>query len=200
MFLRMLFLPCVVASLALILSASPVFAHADGHNFSGGFASGFLHPILGWDHLTAMVAVGLWGAFLGRPAVWMLPVVFPLVMALGGALGIIGVPIPEVETGIAASSVVLGLLIAAGMRLPLSIAMVIVGLFAIFHGHAHGNELPHSAGPLPYAVGFVLGTGVLHTAGIALGFVTKMPNGAAIGRAMGGMIALAGLGFLFGFL
>ena len=126
------------AALTLI-STEPVIAHTGG--ITGGLFSGFFHPITGWDHVVAMVAVGLWGAFLGRPAIWILPVVFPLVMAIGGALGILGVPLPQVETGIAVSAIVLGLVVALAVRPPLWIAAVIVGIFAIFHGHAHGTEL-----------------------------------------------------------
>lgn len=105
-------------------------------------ASGFAHPILGPDHVVAMVAVGLWSAFLGQPAIWLLPVVFPLVMAFGGLLGINGVPLPGVEIGIAASAVALGAVVALALRPPLWVAAVLVGAFAICHGHAHGTELP----------------------------------------------------------
>ena len=189
------------AALALVLvaAATPAFAHS-GHGFAGGFMSGFLHPILGWDHVVAMVAVGLWGAFLGMPMMWILPVVFPVIMAAGGAMGVVGVPVPAVEMGIAASSLVLGLLIAAGARAPRWIAIVIVGAFAVFHGHAHGTELPEAANPISYAVGFVLATGLMHTVGIGLGFATRLPKGHVAVRAMGGVIAVAGLGFLSGVL
>ena len=164
----------------------------------GGFASGFTHPIFGWDHVVAMVAVGLWGAFLGAPAIWLLPVVFPLVMAGGGALGILGVPVPAVETGIAASAVVLGLLVAFAARPPLWLAAVVVGAFAIFHGHAHGTELPAAADPLTYAIGFVLATGLLHLLGIAFGLLVRWPAGMIAVRAGGGAIALVGVAFLTG--
>src|SRR5437764_2418560 len=105
------------AALLLPLAASPAFAHT-GEGISGGFLGGFEHPLLGPDHVVAMVAVGLWGAFLGAPAIWMLPVVFPLVMAFGGALGILGIPIPGIEVGIAVSAVVLGLMVALAARPP----------------------------------------------------------------------------------
>ena len=189
----------ILAALAIVLvvTATPVYAHS-GHGFAGGFISGFLHPILGWDHVVAMVAVGLWGAFLGLPLMWVLPVVFPLVMAVGGAMGVVGVPVPAVEMGIAASSLILGLLIAAGARAPRWIAIAIVGAFAIFHGHAHGTELPDAANPISYAIGFVLATGLMHAVGIALGFATRLPKGVVAVRAMGGVIAVAGLGFLSG--
>ena len=117
-------------------------AHTGAGSISGGFLAGFEHPISGLDHIVAMVGVGLWGAFLGWPAIWLLPVVFPLVMTFGGILGIVGVPIPAVETGIAFSAIVLGACIALRFRAPLWIAGCIVGCFAIFHGHAHGAEMP----------------------------------------------------------
>ena len=156
---------------------SPVFAHADAASVTGGFMTGFMHPLLGWDHVAAMFAVGLWGVFLGRPAIWLLPVVFPLVMAFGGVLGLAGVPVPGIETGIAMSSIVLGLLIALAVKAPLWVAAVIVGAFAIFHGHAHGTELPDAANPLAYSAGFVVATGLLHLAGIVFGELARLPYG-----------------------
>ncbi len=181
----------------LALFAGSASAH-DGGGIVGGFASGFMHPILGWDHVVAMVAVGLWGAFLGNPAIWILPVVFPLVMAFGGALGVMDVPIPAVETGIAASAVVLGAMVAFAARPPIWIAAVIVGAFAIFHGHAHGTELPDAANPLAYSIGFVLATGLLHLGGVAFGLLVRWPAGKIAVQAGGGAIALAGVGFLTG--
>ena len=186
---------CLALPMALI--AAQASAHT-GEGINTGFASGFWHPILGWDHVVAMVAVGMWGAFLGAPAIWILPVVFPLVMAFGGALGIIGVPLPMVETGIALSGVVLGLLVAFAVRAPIWVAAVIVGLFAIFHGHAHGVELPEAFSAYGYAVGFVIGTGLLHLAGIGLGFLTKTPAGTMAVRAAGGVVAMVGAAFLVG--
>jgi len=181
----------------LIAYASVASAH-EGAGIAGGFISGFLHPIFGWDHVAAMVAVGLWGAFLGAPAIWILPVVFPLVMAFGGALGVMGVPIPAVEAGIATSAVVLGAMVALAVRPPILIAAVIVGAFAIFHGHAHGTELPNAANPLAYSIGFVLSTGLLHLSGIAFGLLVRWPAGKVAVRAGGGLIAIAGVGFLTG--
>ena len=181
--------------LALLWAAGPAGAHtADG--VAGGFISGLLHPIAGWDHVIAMVAVGLWGAFLGRPAVWLLPVVFPMVMALGGALGVVGLPLPGVEIGIALSAVVLGAMVALAARPPLAVAAVIVGVFAIFHGHAHGTELPQSASPIAYSLGFVIATGLLHAFGIGLSLLTRWPHGQQVVRAGGGAIAALGLWFL----
>ncbi|XYK81028.1 MAG: HupE/UreJ family protein [Labrenzia sp.] len=184
----------VLVSVAL---AAPALAHT-GHGYGGGFISGFAHPILGWDHVAAMVAVGLWGAFLGSPSIWILPIVFPLVMAFGAALGILGVPIPAVETGIALSAVVLGLMIALAVRAPIWVSAVLVGLFAIFHGYAHGTELPVSANVFAYAIGFVLATGMLHMIGIAFGLLVKWPAGRIAVRSAGGVISLAGVAFLVG--
>lgn len=186
----------VIAAMLLGVATTAV-AH-EGAGVGGGLVSGFLHPILGWDHVVAMVAVGLWGAFLSTPAIWILPVVFPLVMAFGGALGVIGVPVPAVETGIAASAVVLGAMVALAARPPLWIAAVIVAAFAIFHGHAHGTELPEAANPLAFSIGFVAATGLLHLCGIAFGLIVRWPAGRVAVRAGGGVIALAGLGFLSG--
>ncbi len=184
-------------ALLLVLAAGMAQAHSEA-GVGGGFASGFTHPLFGFDHVVAMVAVGLWGAFLGAPAIWLLPVVFPLVMALGGALGVAGVPLPAVETGIALSGVVLGLLVALAVKAPLWVAAVIVGVFAVFHGHAHGTELPGAANPYAYAAGFVVGTGLLHLAGIAIGGLTQTRNGALAVRAAGLVIAAIGAAFLTG--
>ncbi len=188
----------LIAAILLVMFACPALAHT-GEGINSGFASGFWHPILGWDHVVAMVAVGMWGAFLGTPALWILPVVFPLVMAIGGALGIVGVPLPAVETGIALSGVVLGLLVAFAVRAPLWVAALIVGVFAIFHGHAHGAELPEAFSAYGYAVGFVVGTGLLHLLGICIGFLTRTGAGTMVVRATGGLVALVGVAFLTGF-
>jgi urease accessory protein len=183
----------------LLLLAETALAH-EAEGFAGGFVSGFLHPLFGWDHVVAMVAVGLWGAFLGSPAIWLLPVVFPLVMAMGGAAGVAGIPVPAVEAGIAVSALVLGAMVALAARPPLWAAAVVVGVFAIFHGHAHGTELPQAASPLAYSAGFVLSTGLLHLSGIALGLAARWRAGRLAIRAGGGAIALAGVGFLTGVL
>lgn len=143
-----------------------------------------------------MVAVGLWGAFLGAPAIWVLPVVFPLVMAFGGVLGILGVPLPYVEVGIAISAIVLGAMVAMAAQPSLWIAAILVGAFAIFHGHAHGTELPGAANAISFSIGFVVATGLLHLAGIGLGLLTQWPNGRIAVRTTGLAIALAGLVFL----
>jgi urease accessory protein len=176
---------------------------ASAHQETGtvwGFTSGFIHPLTGLDHITAMVAVGLWGAFLGAPAMWVLPVVFPLVMAFGGALGVLGVPLPGVETGIALSSVILGIVVALGARPPLWVAALIVGTFAIFHGHAHGAEMPKAANAATYAIGFVIATGLLHLSGIAFGLLVRWSWGKKLVRLGGVAIAFIGFGFLFHFI
>ncbi|MBE9639400.1 HupE/UreJ family protein [Salipiger mangrovisoli] len=192
-------LSAVAAVLALVTlgAASPAFAHSGGVA-AGGFVTGFLHPILGWDHVIAMVAVGLWGAFLGKPAIWLLPVTFPLVMALGGMLGAVGVPLPGIETGIAASGLVIGLAVLFAARPPLPVAAVIVAVFAIFHGHAHGTEMPGAVSPLAFAGGFVIGTGLLHLCGIGFGMLTRSRVGTFAVRGAGGVIAALGAGFLTG--
>lgn len=187
-----------IALFAMAASAT-ILAH-EGGGIAGGFASGFMHPILGWDHVAAMIAVGLWGAFLGSPSIWVLPIVFPLVMAIGGAMGVVGIPVPAVETGIAASAVVLGAMVAFAIRPPIWIAAIIVGAFAIFHGHAHGTELPGAANAIAYSVGFVIGTGLLHLVGIGFGLMDRVPSGKYAIQAGGGVIALAGIGFLTGIL
>jgi urease accessory protein len=176
---------------------------ASAHNIQGsigGFVSGCVHPLTGLDHIVAMVAVGMWGAFLGGRAMWMLPVVFPVVMASGGALGVLHVPMPGVETGIALSGIVLGAMVAFAVKPPLWVAAVIVGIFAIFHGYAHGAELPEAANAVTFAIGFVISTGILHLCGIAFGLLTKWPWGRIIVRVSGVAIMIIGFGFLFKFL
>ena len=163
---------------------------------TGGLVSGLLHPLMGLDHVVAMVAVGLLGAVMGPPSIWLLPVVFPLVMALGGALGVVGVPLPGIEIGIAWSGVVLGLLVALAARPPAWFAATLVGAFAIFHGYAHGTELPEAASPFAYGVGFVLATGLLHLCGIVIGLLFRWPAGAVAVRLAGGVIAMVGGYFL----
>jgi urease accessory protein len=186
-----------IAGFIAITNTAPALAHT-GEGVAGGFVSGLQHPVFGLDHLVAMVAVGLWGAFLGAPAIWVLPLAFPLVMAAGAALGIVGLPLPAVEMGIAASALVLGLMVAMAAKPPLWVAAGIVGLFAVFHGHAHGMELPESANPFAYAAGFVISTGLLHAAGIAFGLLTGSQLGRIAVRGMGAAIAILGVAFLSG--
>lgn len=184
----------------LIVSISVAFAESaaahTGHGLASGFTGGFLHPLFGPDHVVAMVAVGLWGAFLGSPAIIILPIVFPLMMAFGGVLGILGIPLPGVEIGIAVSAAVLGLMVALAAKPHIAIAAILVGLFAIFHGYAHGAEFPDGADALAYSLGFVIATGLLHLCGIAFGLLTQWPQGRLAVRAAGSAIAIAGLAFL----
>jgi urease accessory protein len=187
--------PFLVA-LALLL-AGPAWAHT-GVGDVGGFAAGLLHPFTGLDHMLAMIAVGMWGAQLGTPLIWLLPVTFPLVMALGGLLGGLGVPLPAVEPGIAASVLVLGALVAFALRPPAWVAAIVVGVFAIFHGYAHGAELPAGADALAYGLGFVIATGLLHLVGIGSGTIVRWPAGVMALRAGGAAICAAGLWLLVG--
>ena len=184
-----------VVALLTLFTVSSAAAHT-GEGLAGGFGGGFVHPLLGPDHIAAMLAVGLWGTFLGAPALWLLPVAFPLVMAMGGVLGILGVPLPGIEIGIAVSAVVLGLMVALAAKPHIAVAAILVGAFAIFHGHAHGTELPAGANALAYALGFVVATGLLHLAGIGFGLLAQYPGGRVAVRAAGGAIAFAGLIFL----
>jgi urease accessory protein len=159
--------------------------------------SGLAHPISGIDHVIAMIAVGLWGAQLGPPAVWVLPVTFPLMMAFGGMLGLMGLPFPGVEIGIAFSAVLLGAAVATEWRPSILLAMVFVGFFALFHGHAHGTELPQGQSGLLYSLGFVASTGLLHAVGIAIGLVHKWSLGRRVLRLAGGLVSLGGIFFLW---
>jgi urease accessory protein len=181
--------------LAALAAPSGAWAHIQAGE-GGGFVSGFHHPMSGWDHVLAMVAVGLWGAQLGAPAIWILPVTFPMVMALGGMMGLLGVPVPGVEIGIALSALVLGAMVLAEKRPPLWVAAAIVGIFAIFHGHAHGTELPAGQSGLLYSMGFVMATGCLHGIGISIRLIHRWTAGRLILRAAGAMVAAAGLYFL----
>ncbi len=163
---------------------------------AGGFLHGFEHPLSGVDHMLAMFCVGLWGAQMGGRAVWSLPIAFPLVMVVGGMLGIAGVPLPAVESGIALSIIVLGASIALLWRPPEWLALAVIGVFAIFHGYAHGAELPNATDPADYAIGFVVATGLIHIAGIAVGLLFQRVRAGELSRALGGLIGLGGLYFL----
>jgi urease accessory protein len=186
-----------LADLFFMLGAAAAQAHTEG-GVAGGLLSGFMHPLAGLDHLLAMVAVGIWGATLGRPLVWALPVAFPMLMVVGGVLGISGIDLPYVEVGIAISVIVLGVAIAADWRAPVALAVAIVAMFGVFHGFAHGKELPETAAPAAYAAGFVISTGLLHLAGIAIGLLKAVPRGTQMLRASGGLIAAAGVWILAG--
>lgn len=184
-------------AISLLLLAAAAHAHI-GHGTvgAGDFTDGLLHPVTGLDHVVAMVAVGLWGAQLGRPAIWILPITFPLVMALGGFAGVIGAPLPGVVIGIALSGIILGSMVAAALTPPLWVATLIVAAFAIFHGHAHGSAMPLAGAPLAFGAGFVVATGMLHLCGIAIGLLIRWPFGAALIRAGGGVIAAVGAFYL----
>lgn len=190
-----MFLVSALLPLVLLAVATPAAAH-EAASLSLSFGGGFLHPLSGPDHLLAMIAVGLWGAFLGRPLIYLLPVVFPTVMALGGVLGMAGVPFPPVELGIAASVIVLGAAILCRWQAPVWLAAPIVAVFGLFHGYAHGLELPSMADPLSFSLGFVAATGLLHVLGIAIGLLRDRPSGERLLRLSGGLIAIAGCYFL----
>jgi urease accessory protein len=162
-----------------------------------GIITGLKHPVSGMDHVLAMVAVGLWGAQLGAPALWVLPIAFPMVMAFGGMIGLMGISLPGIEVGIALSAIVLGIMVLTETRLPLWAAAVMVGFFAIFHGHAHGTELPAGSNGLLYSLGFVVATGTLHAVGIVLGLIYRWESGKLVVRSAGLFVALAGAFFLW---
>jgi urease accessory protein len=183
--------------LLLTLVPSVAFAHiVKGEAI--GFVSGFEHPISGLDHIIAMVAVGLWGAQLGAPAIWLLPVTFPMVMAFGGFLGLIGVPLPGSEIAIALSGVCLGAAVLSEFRPPLWVAAVLVGIFGLFHGYAHGAELPPGQNALLYSIGFILATGLLHATGITIGLIHRWPWGQWALRGAGAVVMCGGVFFLWG--
>lgn len=185
----------VGASVLLLTTPGLALAHT-GEGGLSGFMSGVAHPLFGPDHLVAMLAVGLWGSQLGNPALWVLPVTFPLIMAVGGFLGVIGIELPLVETVIALSALVLGVMVALAVRPPLWVAGLMVAVFGLFHGNAHGLELPEAADPLAYALGFVLATGFIHLTGVLLGVLGRWPAGAQVVRAGGALVALVGVWFL----
>ncbi len=185
---------------ALLLAPSLALAHP-GAGQAVGFAHGFAHPMSGLDHILAMVMVGVVAWQLGGRAVWMVPTTFVAVMGLGGALGMMGIAIPFVEAGIALSVVVLGAVIALNVRAPVAVAAGLVGLFAVFHGHAHGSEMPAAAAGMAYAAGFMIATAALHAIGLAMGFAIARAGdakGAFATRSAGGIAALAGIGLLTG--
>ncbi|GGE30270.1 urease accessory protein UreJ [Agaricicola taiwanensis] len=179
----------------LAITASPALAHT-GVGGAHGFIHGFEHPIGGLDHILAMVTVGLLASMLGGRALWLVPLSFVGMMIVGGALGMAGVEVPFVELGIVGSVIVLGATVALGRPWPLALAMGLVGIFAIFHGHAHGVEMPLDAGALGYGLGFALATALLHAAGIGLGyFLGRTP---VASRLAGSAVALAGVVLLIG--
>ena len=176
-----------LAAVALAGFSSAALAHP-GH--AGGLTDGFAHPFTGLDHMLAMVAVGLWASQLGRPAMWILPAVFPVVMAAGAIIGANGVAMPWVEIGILASVVVLGAAVALGWQVSLLASASLVGVFALFHGHAHGSEFPAANSPLLYGLGFIVATVTLHAIGLGIGGLTQRP---VVMRTAGGAIAAVGV-------
>lgn len=182
-------------TMSIVLWPLYAWAHV-GSGEAGGFLTGIQHPVSGLDHVIAMIAVGLWGAQLGAPALWLLPVVFPMMMAMGGTLGLMGFPLPGVEVGIAVSAVVLGFMVLAEARLKIQLAMIVVAFFAIFHGHAHGSELPAGQSGLLYSIGFVAATGCLHATGIAIGLVHRWQAGKLALRGAGSLVCGTGIYFL----
>lgn len=190
-------LNAVLALLAAGVFASPAAAHDLGGPM-GGFGSGFGHPLAGFDHFLAMLAVGLWGAQMGGRSVWTLPATFPLIMCIGGILGMFGlIPDGAIRIAIAVSLMVLGGVIAAGWRAPEWAALTIVALFAIFHGYPHGQATLRAADPAAFTVGFVVSTGVIHILGIGVGYGLKSIWRGNLVRALGGVIAACGVYFLF---
>jgi urease accessory protein len=188
---------CFSVLAALVLSLpSYVFAHVEGGQATG-FITGLQHPWSGLDHVLAMIAVGLWGAQLGNPAMWLLPVTFPMVMSMGAIMGLLGIPLPGIEIGIALSAILLGAMVVGAVRPKLIFAALLVGFFAIFHGHAHGTELPAGQSGLLYSMGFVVATGCLHGIGIALGLVHRWPLGKLALRGAGAFIAVMGVTFFW---
>jgi urease accessory protein len=182
---------------ALSLFPCSVLAHAGGGVFAG-FESGFAHPVTGNDHLLTMIAVGLWAAQHGGKVLWIVPAIFVALMILGGVMAFSGIPVPYVEEGILLSVLILGIVIAVGLRLSLGIQAFIVGVFAVFHGHAHGTEIPFAAEAVTYSLGFASGTALLHAAGAACGWMLhKLNIGKAI-RLAGGVIVLGGMYLVVG--
>jgi urease accessory protein len=188
---------CAALAVALMLVLLP--RQAGAHIIqqgSGGFFSGFAHPLTGPDHFLAMFAVGLWGAQMGGRAIWSLPITFPLIMVVGGIAGILGAPLPGIEIGIALSILALGLAIAFAWRPGEWLALCLISVFAICHGHAHGTELPRSLDPADFAIGFVMATGLIHLSGIGVGLGLQKPAGGRLARGLGALIGVGGVYFL----
>jgi urease accessory protein len=188
------FFPLLAAFVLLL--PSNAFAHVE-RGQATGFITGLQHPWSGLDHVLAMIAVGIWGAQLGNPAMWVLPVTFPMVMSLGAMMGLLGIPLPGIEIGIALSAILLGAMVFGEVRPNIIIAAILVGFFAIFHGHVHGTELPAGQNGMLYSMGFVIATGCLHGIGITLGLVHRWPVGKLALRGAGVLIAVMGVTFLW---
>jgi len=190
----------IIASAAVMgfALATPAFAHTGVGAHSHGFAAGFLHPLMGLDHMLAMLGIGIWAVQLGKRATWLVPAAFVAVMIAGAGLALSGIAMPMVEVGIAGSVLVIGTLIALGTRLPVGVAMSLVGLFALFHGHAHGTELPGFAHPAAYGAGFVAATALLHAGGVGIASVVRRQAARLPFRIAGAMMAAVGGGLLLG--
>jgi urease accessory protein len=190
----------IIASAAVMgfALATPAFAHTGVGAHSHGFAAGFLHPLMGLDHMLAMLGIGIWAVQLGKRATWLVPAAFVAVMIAGAGLARSGIAMPMVEVGIAGSVLVIGTLIALGTRLPVGLAMSLVGLFALFHGHAHGTELPGFAHPAAYGAGFVAATALLHAGGVGMASVVRRQAARLPFRIAGAMMAAVGGGLLLG--
>ncbi|MFM9860668.1 HupE/UreJ family protein [Pseudoxanthobacter sp. M-2] len=185
---------------ALALTPGLALAHT-GVGDAHGFVHGFMHPVGGLDHVLAMVAVGIFAWQLGGRALWAVPVTFVAVMAAGGLLGVAGIALPFVELAIALSVVVLGAAVAIGLRAPLGVAMGLAGFFALFHGYAHGAEMPVDASGLAYGAGFMLATALLHLAGLVAGMLIGRladTRGSVVVRVAGGAMSVAGLAIVAG--
>ncbi|MFD1987002.1 HupE/UreJ family protein [Mesorhizobium newzealandense] len=185
-----------LSAILLLAAAMPAYAHV-GIGTTSSFMAGFMHPLSGLDHMTVMIAVGLWAALKGGKAIWAWPAAFVGVMLVGGGLGMLHMPLPFVEPGILASAVALGLLVALAVDLPVSAGVAIIGLFALFHGHAHGTEVPENAGGLEYMAGFAIATVLLHAVGIAAGLGLGI-RFRGLARAAGAACAAIGVGLAFG--
>lgn len=189
---------CIVAVVALC-TPTLLLAHDGASLPYGSFIGGLSHPVLGIDHFLAMVSVGILSAQIGGRAIWTVPATFVGVMAFGGVLGYVDVGLSAIEIGIAISVLALGIAIAADRKLPLSLAMTAVGFFAIFHGYAHGAEMPTVANSVTYAAGFLTGTAALHLFGVLLGDIARRNvHGNTVLRLSGGLIAASGTFFLVG--
>jgi urease accessory protein len=185
-----------LTAVLLMAAALPAYAHV-GAGSTSSFAAGFGHPLSGLDHMTVMVSVGLWAALKGGRALWAWPAAFVGIMLVGAPFGMLGLPIPFVEPGILASVVALGLLVALAVDLPVATGAAVIAAFALFHGHAHGTEVPENASGLAYVVGFAVATALLHCAGIAAG-VGLGSRFRGLGRAAGAACAAIGAGLALG--
>jgi urease accessory protein len=179
-----------------VFAPAAALAHP-GHDGASGLVHGFLHPVTGIDHVLAMIAVGVLAAQYGGRALWRIPLSFVTVMAIAGVIGMAGIVVPVAEVGIGLSVVVLGLAIAFQLRPPTFVAMAVVGFFALFHGYAHGAELPDGISGLSFALGFLLATALLHCTGIGLGLLMqRQASSRRLIQAGGGAMALVGIAVL----